>query len=516
MVKTKKRIAIMSLLVCLLTSFTLALGFGGTAKANAEGETAPIELKANEFAVSLVNYDTANNRTLLYLNYFGEKTGIGDILSKNGTAEQGWPLFVVSKTDGTTDNQYYGGWVEDGTKSVFALPVETDISTWETATLKEGLYSGGAVKLVDDIVLRRLSDGSFVAGSYKKADFSVSTSGSSAENDYIYFTTAEYKIFGGEWTAFKNQAVGFSAKKSDGTVAELTSNYFQADPTTIYIKFASGALTDCVELTFPEGAYQLADDSYRYVESGFTFYKHSDGKWYKEAEQFALSFETETPFTEFKNKSTETVSYSGLVATFGAAWDWVEVNGITLTQGKKYKLEIVAKKTEGEGKLCVVDNAWQDTDKVWHQLTDEYTTTTIWFEAKSGSATGFYLESTAANTTIDFKSITLIDIVKTITEAGAIGELPAIPEKTGYIGRWVIDDEDITAETNFTATENKVAKVVYEKAYTLTYEVLSETDIVTADGWIGDITPVLTENVLSFLPLSTNFIVDCSSLKPIE
>ena len=39
MTKTKKHFAIISLLVCLFASFALALGFGNTKKASAEGET---------------------------------------------------------------------------------------------------------------------------------------------------------------------------------------------------------------------------------------------------------------------------------------------------------------------------------------------------------------------------------------------------------------------------------------------------------------------------------------------
>ena len=55
------------------------------------------------------------------------------------------------------------------------------------------------------------------------------------------------------------------------------------------------------------------------------------------------------------------------------------------------------------------------------------------------------------------------DVVKTVKAGFAIGELPAIPAKDGYVGFWAIDGKPINA--NSVIAENKTAKVVYAIEY---------------------------------------------------
>lgn len=69
---------------------------------------------------------------------------------------------------------------------------------------------------------------------------------------------------------------------------------------------------------------------------------------------------------------------------------------------------------------------------------------------------------------------------KTVTAGGAIGELPAIAEKTGYAGYWTIDGEEITAETVYDYGDNKTAEVAYREVASVTFE---ENIAVSNDGW---------------------------------
>ena len=53
-----------------------------------------------------------------------------------------------------------------------------------------------------------------------------------------------------------------------------------------------------------------------------------------------------------------------------------------------------------------------------------------------------------------------------IEDGSAIGELPAVPTKEGYVGVWTIDGVEITAETVYNYGENKTAVAVYTKDVT--------------------------------------------------
>ena len=240
------------------------------------------------------------------MTYYGGEANIYNGLTRGDAWENHPdgtdPLFVIEKTDGTTENQWYGGWTEtlgdiNKTASVFSLPL--DISLWKSATMKAGLYSGGKVKLKDDLVIRSVND-TWVAASFKSTDFTVCDSGKN-ENDYIYLERkGAYNLISGSWGVFADQKQTFTAKKTDGTTKSIDSNYLQLDKSIIYIKFNKDTLDDCVELTFPEGAYKLGDNTSRYIDNGFTFYKHSDGNWYNEKE-------CPTPIPYFENGYGETL-----------------------------------------------------------------------------------------------------------------------------------------------------------------------------------------------------------------
>ena len=61
--------------------------------------------------------------------------------------------------------------------------------------------------------------------------------------------------------------------------------------------------------------------------------------------------------------------------------------------------------------------------------------------------------------------------LKVVLNGEAIGVLPAIPEKVGYTGVWTIDGETVTADTVWSFTDSKTAKIDYTPIeYTMTFK----------------------------------------------
>ena len=87
---------------------------------------------------------------------------------------------------------------------------------------------------------------------------------------------------------------------------------------------------------------------------------------------------------------------------------------------------------------------------------------------------------------------------KTVTNGEAIGELPAVPERSGYVGYWAIDGQVISAETVYSYGADKTAVAVYAKDVTDTVTVkganhstaqsmfkieLTPSSALTSNGW---------------------------------
>ena len=83
----------------------------------------------------------------------------------------------------------------------------------------------------------------------------------------------------------------------------------------------------------------------------------------------------------------------------------------------------------------------------------------------------------------------------------AIGELPAIPEITGYDSYWTIDGEKITAETVYNYGTNKTAVPVYEKnnRFTVAFQAKGGDMAASAESWNRYKTPSF-ENGVATLP----------------
>ena len=83
----------------------------------------------------------------------------------------------------------------------------------------------------------------------------------------------------------------------------------------------------------------------------------------------------------------------------------------------------------------------------------------------------------------------------------AIGELPAIPEITGYDSYWTIDGEKITAETVYNYGTNKTAVPVYERnnRFTVAFQAKGGDMAASAESWNRYKTPSF-ENGVATLP----------------
>lgn len=55
---------------------------------------------------------------------------------------------------------------------------------------------------------------------------------------------------------------------------------------------------------------------------------------------------------------------------------------------------------------------------------------------------------------------------------GKLAEIPAVPTKDGYTGKWVVDGEEVTTDTVFTA--DAAAEAVYTPNFTVTFEAMSD------------------------------------------
>ncbi len=115
----------------------------------------------------------------------------------------------------------------------------------------------------------------------------------------------------------------------------------------------------------------------------------------------------------------------------------------------------------------------------WH-LASDFGTEQLCEYAITGKASGaVQLQVGLADPTGRYKGVIYISDVMlvenggttlSVTEGSAIGELPAVPARTGYRGEWAIDGTPITADTVYDYTEDKIAEAQYAKLVTLKFE----------------------------------------------
>ena len=119
---------------------------------------------------------------------------------------------------------------------------------------------------------------------------------------------------------------------------------------------------------------------------------------------------------------------------------------------------------------------------------------------------GTHAPGSAGNYTVSVDDLVFATASRPLTryffgDESPIGVLPAIPEKAGYVnGRWTIDGEVITENTIFNYGENKVAELMYDSYYTLSFATPDLIDGMTASDFGSEYnaTGAITDGVLTF------------------
>ena len=208
-----------------------------------------------------------------------------------------------------------------------------------------------------------------------------------------------------------------------------------------------------------------------------------------EGETYTLTFEQ--PRTSITESMDDWWSQSGgansitnadgvITVDFAAAGGTVYRNGTTVT-GKKYGFSAEYRMvTEGSSGSV----SFFSTYSTWNHIKTGITASDTWQEYKgeyTATSDTDRITIQSSNTVMEFRNIIVYDLeTKTVTAGGAIGELPAIAERSGYAGYWTVDGKEITAETVYDYGDNKTAEVAYREVASVTFE---ENIAVSNDGW---------------------------------
>jgi len=429
MLKTKRRIAIMSLLVCLMASFTLAFGFGSTSKANADGETT------------------------YKLSFLGEPTNLITTDGWSGDA-------VPTLSDGVLEFAFSAT-----NNSVYYAYNTTEGTTYSIKFTAQAVGSAGGMSI-----------------HLFTADWNLI-------KDWEWVTESS-KTYSYEWTATADSALfAFQYAGSDSTVQfrNFTIAEKLADDITVTAGAAIANLPAVPEKAGFVGHWEIDGKAI----SSETVYDFGADKTavpvYEKA--YTLTF-----FGEPTNISASVEGWSagvktddGIKMTLTGSTNYCNTSVFKFVEGSSYVISYEDRYVGGE-KNWAAYHLWEGN--TWARISVDITAVGTWtahsftYTPSSVDSNTIWFQYRDGNSEVEFKNFTITEVIETkvFTKAGVIGELPAVPEKAGYIGHWEMDGETITAETDFAATENKVATVVYEKAYALTYVAVPETNMIK-DGW---------------------------------
>ena len=165
---------------------------------------------------------------------------------------------------------------------------------------------------------------------------------------------------------------------------------------------------------------------------------------------------------ESQNQDGLTVENGVLTVDFDSAKALAYRKNINLTEGKNYNISFDYKKVSGVGKFHIWHNGWT-LIKDWIPSGDEWTTYTNTFTAAANDSLTFQNPNGLDGSVVQFRNIIIYEAVTKSYESGvAIGELPEIPEKTGYDGYWTIDGEKIDENTVYDYNTDKIAVAEYK------------------------------------------------------
>ena len=166
-------------------------------------------------------------------------------------------------------------------------------------------------------------------------------------------------------------------------------------------------------------------------------------------EKSARSIVTQNAADRKYTGATAPLSYGGVFAPIGL---FTNGSGIAIKVLESYKTEFIL------------------TFKAGFQINSNGTLYYLSEDVK------YQIYAAGGNTRVYDLTFAGTDTVKTIAPEGAIGALPAVPEKAGCTGVWTIDGVEITADTVYNYGANKTATVQYSQDIT---------DTLTLSDW-GD------------------------------
>ncbi|MBQ7373305.1 MAG: InlB B-repeat-containing protein [Clostridia bacterium] len=159
-------------------------------------------------------------------------------------------------------------------------------------------------------------------------------------------------------------------------------------------------------------------------------------------------------------------------------WYNADVTAVAVYTAKTYTLTI-----DGEDPITVTydEPIGELPSKVGYTLTytvDDapITSETVWNFTEDKTAV---VTEVAKTYTLSFEGLDAEDNL-TVTYDSAIGTLPAVPEQTGKVGRWLVDGVEITADTVWTIDSDKQAVADYTTFYSVTFD--GENAVSVAEG----------------------------------
>lgn len=434
MIKTKKHIAIISLMFCLMASLTLAFGFGNAAKANAEGEESYTLTFLGEQTNMIKDGWAAGYGTItddvLTLSFASGTNGYSPEISlKNGKT------YVIKMDIKTDADGGTGCWV-------YADKSNTGEQSWD-CIFKNGTTTGDVTINGDGVISGIGANWSTVSVDYTPTD----------DISYLRFT---------DWNSKNFQLKNF-------TIAEK-----YADDIIVTAGAAIGNLPAVPEKAGYAGHWEIDGNA---ISSETVYDFGSDKNAVPAYEKiYALSFlgEPTNITASVAGWSDGTKTDDGVKMTLAGSTNYCNTSILKFVAGNAYTISYEDRYVSGENGWAAY-HLWEGDS--WAKISTDITAVSEWtahsftYTPAATNSSTIWFQYRDGNKEVEFKNFTITETIekRTFTKAGAIGELPAVPEKAGYIGHWEIDGEPVTAETNFAATEDKVAKVVYEKAYTLTF-----------------------------------------------
>ncbi len=355
-----------------------------------------------------------------------------------------------------------------------------------------------------------LNTGNFSSKSGKTYKLTIEAKSSKDEWYHLYQLSDENVIIktdnhaGTDWikvetvfTAIKDDTIIFIHESTGATVQFRNMIITEVETKTLTAGAAIGTLPEVPAKEGYRGYWTLdgkeitAETLYNYGADKIAkpAYKENTFKLTFEQDFVDLSKSLQGWWSESGANNGHTADENGSEIAFKDAGKAVYNNFCETVVGNTYRLSVSYKKVSGDAKFHISHTRGNPGDgwnllKDWIAATDDWQTYSATFTADGTHEVIVFQEPKEANdSVILFKDMFLTKIVSTtenLKKGDLIGELPAVPQKTGYTGYWTIDDKKITAETVYNYEESKPAKLVYEaNEYTLT---LGETEIKVTYG----------------------------------